>query len=113
MASIGKVKHAPEGSIGVGLRNLKEREVWGIWGREGKLVNRGNNPRVSDGPLEIAGSLAADDTCGRGGGVARIRGRGLARILTRGKQLGDAEVTLGGGGQEVVLRVLWEDEKEE
>lgn len=74
---------------------MKEREVRGVWRREGKFVYRGNNTSVSDGPLEIAGGLAANDTCGRGGGVAWIGGRGLVRILTRGEQLGDAEVTLG------------------
>jgi len=40
VTSIGKVEHAPEGSIGVRLRDLKEREIWGIRRREGKLVYR-------------------------------------------------------------------------
>lgn len=95
VASIGEVKHAPEGGIGVWFRDLEEREVGGIWRREGKLVYRRDNTGVSDRPLEIAGSLAANETGGRGGGVAWIGSRGLAGILTRGEELGDAEVALG------------------
>ena len=85
---------------------MEEGEIRGIWRREGKLVYRRNNTSVGDGPLEIAGGLAANDTCGRGGGVARIRSGRLAMVLARREQLGDTEVTLGGGGQEVVLGVL-------
>ena len=85
---------------------MKEREVGGIWRGEGKLVYRRNHTGINDGPLEVAGGLAANDTRGRGSRVARIGRRGLGGVLARGEELCDTKVTLGRGGQEVVLGIL-------
>lgn len=60
VASVGKVEHAPECSIGVWLRDLKERQIRGIGGRKRELVDRRDDSGVGDGPLEIPGGFAAN-----------------------------------------------------
>lgn len=110
MAGIGEVEHAPESSIRVRLGDLKEGEVWGVWGRKRELVDGGDDACVRDGPFEVARGFAADDACaGRGVRVPWVRRCGLARdirVWAGREELGNAEVALGRRCQEVVLGIL-------
>lgn len=72
MAGVGKVEHAPESGVGVGLGDLEEGEVWGVWGREGELVDGRDDTGVCYGPFEVARGFAADDAGRGGGGMAGI-----------------------------------------
>lgn len=66
MASISKVEHGPEGSIGIGLGNLEERKIRRIRRRKGELVDGRNNPGIGYGPLEVTRGLTPDHPGRRG-----------------------------------------------
>ena len=48
MTSIGKVEHAPECSIGIGLGDLEKREVGRVGGRKGKFVDWRNYASIGN-----------------------------------------------------------------
>ena len=54
MPGVGKVEHTPELGIGVGFGYLEEREIARVWGRQGKLVDGGQNTGVRDCPFQVA-----------------------------------------------------------
>lgn len=58
MASVGKVEHAPECSIGIGFGDLEKREVWRVGGRKSEFVNGGDYASIGNGPFEVARGLA-------------------------------------------------------
>jgi hypothetical protein len=74
MAGISEIEQAPKGGIRVGFADLEQGEVGGVGGREGELVDGGDDTCVCDGPFEVAGGFAADYACRGGGGVARVGG---------------------------------------
>jgi hypothetical protein len=90
---------------------LEKWEVWGIGRGKGELVNGGNYTSIGDGPFKIARGLAAYDA-GRGATMTstmtRIRGSalGCGIISARGEKLGNAEIALGRGCQQVILGIL-------
>jgi hypothetical protein len=61
VSSVGKVEHAPESGIGIGLGYLEQGEVWRVRRRKGELVDGRDYASVGYGPLEVAGGLAAND----------------------------------------------------
>lgn len=61
VASICEIKHAPKCCIGIRLRYLEERKIWGIWRWEGELVYWRDDTSVGDGPLEITRCFATDN----------------------------------------------------
>ena len=58
MASIGKVEHTPECSIGIGLGDLEKWEVRRVRGGKCEFVNRRDYASIGNGPFEVARSLA-------------------------------------------------------
>ena len=72
MAGIGEVEHTPELGIGVGFGYLEEREIARVWGRQGKLVDGGQNTGVRDCPFQVARGFAADYFGRRRGGVPGV-----------------------------------------
>ena len=98
MASIGKVKHAPESGIWIWFWYLEKGKIGRIWWWEWKFIDRRNNTSVSDGPFEVTRGFAADDPWGRSGGMTGIWSRSLSRFLrTRRKELCNTEIALGRG----------------
>jgi hypothetical protein len=110
VTSIGKVKHAPKGGIWIRLGNLEKRKVCRIGRWKGKLVYGGDYAGIGDRPFKVARGFAAYDTRrGAARSMPRVRGSralGCGIIGTWWEQLGDTEVTLGRGCQQVVLRIL-------
>jgi hypothetical protein len=77
MASISKVKHAPESGVWVGLGNLEKREIWRVGRWKSELVDGGNYTGIGNGPFEVTRGLTAYDAGGgatMSGTVTRIRG---------------------------------------
>lgn len=110
MPGIHEVEQAPVGRERVGLADLEEGLLLArlVRVREGELVNGVLDPRVGDAPAEVAGRLAPDGRVGAGEVGGRVGGGGgAAGAFAAGgrEQLGDAEVTGVGGGEEVVLGV--------
>jgi hypothetical protein len=61
MASVGKVEHAPESSIGIGLGDLEKREVWRVGGRKSEFVDGRDYTSIGNGPFEVARGLATNN----------------------------------------------------
>lgn len=72
VSSISKVEHAPESSIRIGLRDLEEREIRAVWGRERQFVDRRQYSGVGYRPLEVPRRFTAHDAGARGR-MTRIR----------------------------------------
>lgn len=62
MASIGKIEHAPERRVGIGLGDLKKRKIRRVWGGQREFVNGRNDAGVHDRPFQISRCLATDNS---------------------------------------------------
>jgi len=107
VSRIGEIEHTPERSIWVRLGDLEQRKIWGIRRGEGELVNGRKDTGIGDGPFEVSGRFTANDsyTTSR---MTRIRSRGLVGAGAAGREeLGDTEIALWRGREQVILRVLF------
>ena len=62
VSRIGKIEHSPKRSIWVRLGNLKQGKIWGVRRGQGKFIERFKYTAVGDGPLEVPGCFAANDS---------------------------------------------------
>jgi hypothetical protein len=88
---------------------LEKWKVWRIGRWKGELVYRRDYAGIGDRPLQVARGFAAYDARrGAARSMPRVRGGGLGcRIIgARWEKLGNAEVALGRGRQQVVLCIL-------
>ena len=106
MSRIGEIEHTPERSIWVRFGNLEQRKIRGIRRGEGELVNGRKDTSIGDRPFEVPGCFTTDDS-GASSRVTRIRRGGFASAsAARREELGNAQIALWGGREQVVLRVL-------
>lgn len=54
VSGVCEVEHTPERSVRIGFGYLEEREIRGVWRRQGQLVDRGENTGIGDGPFQVA-----------------------------------------------------------
>lgn len=104
MSGIFEIEHRPELGVGIGFRDLVERRVVLI----DDLVDGTHDARVLDRPPKITTGLTSDDITldllfrdGRDGGR-----RVAVGIPVRWEELGDAQIALRRGCEEVVDAIL-------
>lgn len=103
MSRVRKIKHRPKVGIRIRFTNL----IKGRLVRIDNLVDRGSNTGVLYRPAKVTGSFAAHAIVrARGGCVGSGGGGGGCGCAVGWVELGYAEITLRGRGEEVVDRVL-------